>query len=92
LTPDPKLVITADDWDDMAPGLQAKTTYRTIISLREDVINLSKKVDMIANKPSTPCPEYEKRIVKLEKYKFAKTALTILSGFVGGLGGSHLPK
>ena len=74
---DPKLVITESDWDDMNPELQAKTTYRTVISMREDVINLSKKVDRLVNINSQekPCHKMETRIEKLEKFKLIKTRL-----------------
>lgn len=87
---DPKLVITESDWDDMKPELQAKTTYRTVISMREDVITLIKKVDTLSNTPIV-CP-HEKRIDSLEKWKVIKSIATIFSGFLGGFGGSHIPK
>ena len=91
---DPKLVITESDWDDMNPELQAKTTYRTVISMREDVINLSQKVDRLVNINSQekPCHKMETRIEKLEKFKLIKTIATVFSGFLGGFGGSHIPK
>ena len=87
---DPKLVITEADWDNMSPDLKLKTTYRTVISTRNDVIELSKKVDIINSKPFL-CP-IEPRVEKLEKFKLIKTIATIFSGFAGGFGGSHIPK
>ena len=89
---DPKLVITEADWDDMKPELQAKTTYRTVISMREDVICLTKKIDSLINKAPTPCASFEKRIEKLEKNKVLKHIITVLGSIAGGFGGSHIPK
>lgn len=89
---EPKLVITEDEWDDMSPVLQSKVMYRTTIALRNDVINLSTKIDSILNKPTNPCIYLEKRIGKLEKGKFLKNTISFLGGVLGGFGGSHLPK
>lgn len=89
---DPKLVVTEEDWDDMKPERQAKITYRSVISLRDDVIRLSKKIDTVLNKPQTPCDKLEARIDKLEKWSKLKAVATVFSGFLSGFGGSHIPK
>jgi len=83
---DPKLVVSQDSWNDMKPELQARITYETVISLRDEIIELRKTI----NKP-IECP-MEPRIKSLEKHKLVKTILTICSGFAGGFGGSHIPK
>lgn len=89
---DPKLVVTETDWDDMSPKQQAKITYNTVISMREDVIGLSKKVDSIVSKPPPPCEKMDNRVEKLEKWSKLKAVATIASGFISGFGGSHIPK
>ena len=89
---DPKLVISQSSWAEMTPELQARITYESVISMRGDVIELSKKVDMINNKPLSPCISMESRIVKLEKWKVSKLIITALGSIAGGFGGSHIPK
>ncbi len=89
---DPSMVITGNDWDEMTPRQQAKIIYNTVMSMREDVIGLSIKVDNVINRPVTPCHDLENRVCKLEKWKIGKMAVTVLSSFLGGIGGSHLPK
>lgn len=89
---DPKLVISQTSWNEMTPELQSRITYESVISLRGELIEVNKKVDILINKPLTPCKALENRVEKLEKFKMIKTVATVLSGFLGGVGGSHLPK
>ena len=89
---DPKLVISRESWNAMTPELQARITYESVISIRSEVIELSKKVDKINNKPDPPCNSCETRISKLEKWKVSKVIITALGSIAGGFGGSHIPK
>ena len=89
---DPKLVISQASWDDMTPELQSRITYESVISIRGDVIELSKKVDVLNNKPNAPCSTMESRITKLEKWKISKVIITAVGSIIGGFGGSHIPK
>ena len=89
---DPKLVISQYSWDKMTPEQQSRITYETVISMRSDVIDLSKKVDTLNNKPLSPCASMETRIEKLEKWKVSKLIITALGSIAGGFGGSHIPK
>ena len=89
---DPKLVISQLSWDEMTPELQSRVTYESVISMRGDVIELSKKVDVLNNKPNAPCATMESRIARLEKWKISKMIITAVGSIIGGVGGSHIPK
>lgn len=87
---DPKLVITKETWKKFSTDEKLEIIYDTTISARDSNIELSKKVDGFINKPSS-CP-IEKRVENLEKWSKLKAIATIFSGFMGGFGGSHIPK
>lgn len=89
---DPKLVITKDTWDNLSHDQKLQITYDTTISTLENSIEVNKKLDHLINKKVPPCETMEKRVCKLEKWKVGKMAITVLSSFLGGIGGSHLPK
>ena len=89
---DPKLVISRESWNFMSPELQARITYESVISIRSEVIEISKKVDVLNNNPGPPCAAMEKRISKLEKWKVGKMIATAIGSIAGGIWGSHIPK
>ena len=88
---DPKLVISRDSWNAMSPELQARITYESVISIRSEVIEISKKVALLNNVPASPCATMEKRVSSLEKWKVGKIIITALGGIAGGYGSKHLP-
>lgn len=85
---DPKLVIKKVTWDKFSTDEKLDIIYDTTISTRETLIEINKKLD----KPEPPCIKMENRIEKLEKWSRVKTIATIIAGFLGGTGGSQIPK